>query len=76
MKRKIGPIKVDSILSDVIKTHPALRGKISEYFGKRCLTCPSSKKETIAYTAFNRGHRPEVVVEDLNRILADKRKEK
>jgi len=70
MKKQKRAINEDSILSEVIRQHPSLRGKIAEFFGKKCLSCPSSKKETIAYTAFNRGYRPEEVLEELNSLLA------
>lgn len=70
MKKQKRSIKEDSILSEVIRQHPSLRGKIAEFFGKRCLSCRSSTKETIAYTAFNRGYRPEEVVRELNALLA------
>lgn len=70
MKKKSNHVKPESILYEVIKEHPLLRSKIAELFGKRCLSCPSSKKETIAYTAFIKGYDPEHVVRELNRILS------
>lgn len=74
MKDRDKQVKPESLLYDVIKSHPALRRKIGELFGKKCLSCPSSKMETIAYTAFQRGYDPDFVVRELNRILAGKGK--
>ncbi len=71
MKKKSNRVKPESILYEVIKEYPLLRKKIAELFGKKCLTCPSSKKETLAYTAFHKGYDPEHVVRELNQILSD-----
>lgn len=74
VKKKEREIRPESILYDIIQHHPALRRKISKLFGKKCLSCPSSKKETIAYTAFIKGYDPDVVIRELNQILLEKAK--
>ncbi|NIO15854.1 MAG: disulfide oxidoreductase [Deltaproteobacteria bacterium] len=76
MKKENKQVKPESILYEVIENFPALRRKIGELFGKRCLSCPSSKRETIAYTAFHKGLDPDVVVRDLNSILLGQKKGK
>ncbi len=76
MKKDSKQVKPESTLYEVIQKFPPLRRRIGELFGKRCLTCPSSKKETIAYTAFHKGLDPDVVVRDLNSILAGQKKGK
>lgn len=76
MKETDKQVKPESILYDIIQAFPVLRKKIGELFGKRCLSCPSNKKETIAYTAFQRGYDPDFVVRELNGILVGKGKGK
>lgn len=74
MRQNKPPLRPESILYDVIRDHPALRNRIAELFGKKCLSCPSSKKETLAYTAFHKGFDPDEVVRELNQILGNRRK--
>ncbi|RMG60181.1 MAG: DUF1858 domain-containing protein [Deltaproteobacteria bacterium] len=69
MARKDGPVKPDMILFDVAKNYPETRKKIAELFGKKCLSCPSAKKETVAYTAFHKGYDPDQVVRELNSVI-------
>ncbi len=76
MTRKDGPIKPETILFEVIEKYPQARKKVVEFFGKKCLSCPSSKKETVAYTAFHKGYDPEYVVREFNAAIREEKRGK
>jgi hypothetical protein len=64
-----GLIKPEMILGDILKTYPAVRGKIKELFGAECLQCRSNQRETIVYTSWHHGLDPAQVCRELNAIL-------
>ncbi|MHB8831935.1 MAG: DUF1858 domain-containing protein [Desulfobacteria bacterium] len=66
------PIGTDMLVGDVLRQYPALREKVSELFGQDCLSCRSSRHETITYTAWHKGLDPEAVVRALNEALKGK----
>jgi len=59
-------------VGDVLKTYPALRGKVKELFGAECLRCRSNKQETITYTSWHKGLDPGQVCRELNAALKEK----
>ena len=66
------PIGADMLVGDVLRQHPALREKVAELFGPDCLSCRSSRHETITYTSWHKGLDPEAVVRALNEALKGK----
>jgi hypothetical protein len=66
------PIGVDTLVGDILRNYPALRGKIVELFGPECVSCRSNRHETVTYTAWHKGLDPEAVVRILNDALKGK----
>ncbi|MBI5905713.1 MAG: disulfide oxidoreductase, partial [Deltaproteobacteria bacterium] len=54
---------------DIVREHPALREKIRELFGPECLSCKSSRHESVTYTSWHKGLDPKKVVNELNALL-------
>jgi len=69
---KTPPIGTDTLVGDVLRQYPALREKVAELFGPDCVSCKSSRHETITYTSWHKGLDPEVVVRTLNDALKGK----
>ena len=63
------PIGTDTLVGDILRDYPALRGKVAELFGPDCVSCRSNRHETITYTSWHKGLDPEVVVRTLNDAL-------
>ncbi|RJP22277.1 MAG: disulfide oxidoreductase [Deltaproteobacteria bacterium] len=66
---KDGPIRAETLVGDIVREHPALREKIRELFGPECLSCKSSRHESVTYTSWHRGLDPKKVVNELNALL-------
>lgn len=66
------PIGPDTLVGDILRTYPALRGKVAELFGPECVSCRSNRRETVTYTSWHRGLDPEAVVRELNDALKGK----
>ena len=67
-----GTIRPEMMVGDVVKSYPAVRGKIKELFGAECLQCRSNRLETIVYTSWHKGLDPAQVCRDLNEALKAK----
>jgi len=63
------PIGTDTLVGDILRDYPALRGKVAELFGPDCVSCRSNRHETITYTSWHKGLDPEAVVRTLNDAL-------
>ncbi len=63
------PIRRETLLGDILKAYPSLRGRVGELFGAGCLQCRASRVETIAYTSWHKGLDPDKVCRELNRLL-------
>ena len=66
------PIGTDTLVGDILRDYPALRGKVAELFGPDCVSCRSNRHETITYTSWHKGLDPEAVVRILNDALKGK----
>lgn len=66
---KDGPIRAETLVGDIVREHPALREKIRELFGPECLSCKSSRHESVTYTSWHKGLDPNKVVSELNALL-------
>ena len=66
---KDGPIRAETPVGDIVREHPALREKIRELFGAECLSCKSSRHESVTYTSWHKGLDPNKVVAELNALL-------
>jgi hypothetical protein len=66
------PIGTDTLVGDILRNYPALREKIAELFGPDCVSCRSSRHETVTYTSWHKGLDPEAVVRTLNDALKKK----
>jgi hypothetical protein len=69
---KSPPIGTDTLVGDILRNYPALREKIAELFGPDCVSCRSSRHETVTYTSWHKGLDPEAVVRTLNDALKKK----
>jgi hypothetical protein len=65
-------IGTDTLVGDILRNYPALREKIAELFGPDCVSCRSSRHETVTYTSWHKGLDPEAVVRTLNDALKKK----
>ena len=63
------PIGTDTLVGDILRNYPALRGKVVELFGPDCVSCRSNRHETVTYTSWHKGLDPEAVVRMLNDAL-------
>jgi len=63
------PIRIDTLVGDILRDYPALREKVGELFGADCLSCKSNRLETVTYTSWHKGLDPEAVVRALNEAL-------
>ncbi len=59
----------DSVIGDVIKTVPGAEDVIRKYFGDGCFTCPGINMESIAFGATMHNTDPEVVVDDIKKLM-------
>ena len=66
------PIGTDTLVGDILRNYPALRGKVAELFGPECVSCRSNRRETITYISWHRGLDPAGVVRTLNDALKEK----
>jgi hypothetical protein len=66
------PIGTDTLVGDILRDYPALREKVAELFGPECVSCRSSRHETVTYTSWHKGLDPEAVVRTLNDALKKK----
>lgn len=66
---KDGPIRPEMFVGDILKEYPAVREKIRELFGEKCLQCRSNQKETVTYTSWHKGLDPKRVCRELNDLL-------
>ncbi|HBH62042.1 MAG TPA: hypothetical protein DDX85_09960 [Nitrospiraceae bacterium] len=62
-------ITKDSIIGDVIKNVPGADKVIEKYFGNGCFTCPGINMESIAFGATMHNMTPEIVVNDLKKLV-------
>jgi hypothetical protein len=51
---KDGPIRAETPVGDIVRLHPALREKFGVLFGAVCLSCKSSRHESVTYTSWHR----------------------
>lgn len=61
----------DSVIGEVIKTVPGAEEVIRKYFGSGCFTCPGLNIETIAFGSTMHNADPEVIVDEINKLLED-----
>jgi hypothetical protein len=59
----------DSVIGDVIKAVPGAEDVIRKYFGNGCFTCPGINMESIAFGATMHNTDPEVVVDDIKKLM-------
>ena len=57
-------------IGEVIDKDPRTRVVIEKYFGNGCFTCSGFRMESISFGAMMHGMDAEVVVRDLNEIVA------
>jgi len=68
------PAKVDknTIIGDVIKINPEVRKVIERHFGNGCFTCPGINMESIGFGSMMHNLDPQVIVDEINAVLAGK----
>lgn len=62
-------ISKEMSIGEVLKLYPAATQIIEKYFGKGCFTCPGMKMENIAFGAMMHGMKPEIVVDEINKLI-------
>ncbi len=66
---EIAEVTKDSMIGDVIKSVPGAEDVIRKYFGEGCFTCPGINVESITFGAAMHNVDPEIIVEDIRKIL-------
>jgi hypothetical protein len=66
---KQSPIGTDTLVGDILRDYPTLRGVVVDLFGPDCISCRSNRHETITYTSWHKGLDPESVARILNNAL-------
>ncbi len=61
-------------IGEIIKNYPEAEPVVKKYFGSGCFTCPGSKMEDLAFGAMMHNIDPEVIVKEINDVIAAKKK--
>ncbi len=59
-------------IGEVIDKYPETAKVFEKYFGQGCFTCPGSRLENIAFGATMHGMDADVIVKELNEVIANK----
>jgi hybrid cluster-associated redox disulfide protein len=57
-------------IGEVLENHPSTEKVFLKFFGQGCFTCPGSKMEDIAFGATMHGMDADMIVEELNKVVA------